>query len=246
MLVPPQLAEPIIRALGNVDQAAAALEQSFGANAGREAQGMRSNLNQAVAAILSALENARQGGGFGGGMESMMEQLSQAISGQMQLGQEMGGMPIPMPGGASGDLMQKMQELLARQQALRQALEQMMKGGGGPPGMSGNVDAAIEEMKQLEEDLAKLNPRRPLVDRSEQIVNKLLDAQRSLRQREYTEKRESDPGKAFNLPATPRLPQDLGERKRFLREELMRALKEDFPREYEPYVRAYFDALLRQ
>jgi len=107
------------------------------------------------------------------------------------------------------------------------------------------VDAAIEEMKQLERDMASLNPQRPMVERSERIVNKLLDAQRSIRQREQSEQRESESGRQFTAPASPRLPQDLGERKKLLREELMRALKEDFPREYEPAVRAYFEALLK-
>jgi hypothetical protein len=156
-----------------------------------------------------------------------------------------------MPGGMSEGQMQQWQEMLARQQALRQMLEQMMQQGGQhpggtQPGMSGSVEAAIEEMKQLEQDLANLNPPRTMIDRSERIVNKLLDAQRSIRQRDQMEQRESETGKAFVAPATPRLPADLGERKKVLREQLMRALKEDFPREYEPQVKAYFDALLRQ
>ena len=117
--------------------------------------------------------------------------------------------------------------------------------GGMQPGMTGSVEAAIEEMKQLEQDLANLNPPRPLVERNERIVNKLLDAQRSIRQRDQTEQRESESGKAFVAGGSPKLPADLGERKKLLREQLMRALKEDFPREYEPYVKAYFDALLR-
>jgi hypothetical protein len=247
MKVPPQLGEPIIRALGNANNAAQSLESNSPSGARRETQGMRSNLNFAVEAILQTLKQAQQGGGFGGGMESMLEQLSQAIQNQMQLGQEMGGMlPMPMPGGMSGELMQQWQELMARQQALREALERMMQNmGGQKPGLSSNVDAAIEEMKQLERDMATLNPQRPYVERNERIVNKLLDAQRSIRQREHTEKRESEAGKEFKLPPSPTLPQDLGERKKLLREELMRALKDDFPREYEPYVRAYFEALLK-
>jgi hypothetical protein len=247
MQAPPQLGEPVIRALVSSDNAAQALESSNPGTAQREAQEMRASLNQAVAAILKALEQGQQGGGMGGGMESLLEQLSRAISGQMSLGQELGGMlPIPMPGGMSPEMMQQWQDLLARQQALREALEQLMQSmGGQQPGMTSSADAAIEEMKQLERDMALLNPQRPYLERNERIVNKLLDAQRSIRQREYTEKRESEAGKQFLAPPSPQLPPDLGERKKLLREQLMRALKEDFPREYEPYVRAYFEALLK-
>jgi hypothetical protein len=248
MKVPPQLGQPIIKAMKNVDNASQALESNSQGQARGEAQAMRSNLNNAVEAILQTMDQAKEGGGFGGGMESMMEQLSQALGQQMGMGQEMGGMlPMPMPGGMSGDAMAQWQDLMARQQALREALERMMQGmGGQKPGLSSNVDAAIEEMKQLERDMAEMNPQRPYLERNERIVNKLLDAQRSIRQREYTEKRESETGKQFTPPASPRLPTDLGERKKLLREELMRALKEEFPREYEPMVRAYFDALLKQ
>lgn len=252
MMVPPQLGEPVIKSLKNADDAAEALQSGNAGVARTGAQGMRGNLNQGIAAILSALESAEQSGGFGSGMEGMLEALSRAISGQMSLGQGMGSLPIPVPGGMSEGQMQQWQDLMARQQALRQMLEQMLQKGGGQqpggmqPGMSGSVEAAIEEMKQLEQDLANLNSPRPMIDRSERIVNKLLDAQRSIRQRDQMEQRESEAGKAFLAPATPRLPADLGERKKLLREQLMRALKEDFPREYEPQVKAYFDALLRQ
>jgi hypothetical protein len=250
MMVPPQLGQPVIRAMKNADDAAQALTASSASAARSNTQGMRSSLNQGIASILSTLEAAQQGGGFGSGMESMLDALSQALSGQMSLGQGLSSLPIPMPGGMSAEQMQQWQELMARQQALREMLEQMMQQlgqqpGGTQPGMTGSVEAAIEEMKQLEQDLANLNPPRPLVERNERIVNKLLDAQRSIRQRDQTEQRESESGKAFVVPGSPKLPADLGERKKLLREQLMRALKEDFPREYEPYVKAYFDALLR-
>jgi len=252
MMVPAQLGVPLIKSLKNADDAAQALQSGNASVARSGAQDMRGNLNRGIAAILSALESAEQSGGFGSGLEGMLEALSRAISEQMSLGQGMGGLPIPMPGGMSEGQSQQWQEMMARQQALRQMLEQMLqKGlgqqpGGMQPGMSGSVEAAIEEMKQLEQDLANLNPPRPMIDRSERIVNKLLDAQRSIRQRDQMEQRESEAGKAFLAPATPRLPADLGERKKVLREQLMRALREDFPREYEPQVKAYFDALLKQ
>jgi hypothetical protein len=250
MMVSPQLGEPVIKSMKRADDAAQALQTGNGSGAKAGAEDARTALNQAVASILSTLQNAQQGGGFGGDMESMMDQLSQAISEQMSLGQEMGSLPIPLPGGMSQEQAQQWSDLMAREQALRQMLEQMMQSageqpGGVQPGMTGGMESAIEEMKQLEQDLASLNQPRPMVERSQRIVNKLLDAERSIRQRENSPQREADTGKAFVAPGSPSLPADLGERNKLLREELMRALKEDFPREYEPNVKAYFDALLK-
>jgi hypothetical protein len=248
LMIPTTLGEPIIAAMKNVDNAAEALQSNNPGVAKNEAQSMRSNLGQAAASILTTLKDAQSGGGFGGDMANFMQQLSQALSQQMQMGQELGGMmPIPVPGGMSGDMAQKMQDLLARQQALRQALEQMLENSGSrEPGMTGSLESAIKEMQDLEHDLANPGPQRPYVERNERIVNKLLDAQRSIRQRDNSDQRQSEVGKATAAPPSPELPQDLGERNRILQEQLMRALKEDFPREYEPYVRAYFESLLKQ
>ena len=42
------------------------------------------------------------------------------------------------------------------------------------------------------------------------------------------------------------LPQDLGERENVLREDLLKALKEGYPKEYEELIRHYFEALARE
>lgn len=250
MMVSPELGEPVIKSMKSADDAAQALQTGNGSGAKAAAEAARTALNQAVASILNTLQSAQRSGGFGGDMAGMMEQLSRAISEQMSLGQGMGLLPIPGPG-MSSEQAQQRSELIAREQALRQMLEQMMQRageqpGGPQPGMTGSVGAAIQEMKQLEQDLAGLNPPRPMVERSQSIVNKLLDAERSIRQRDNSPEREADTGKVFVAPGSPSLPADLGERNKLLREELMRALQEDFPHEYEPNVKAYFDALLRQ
>jgi hypothetical protein len=108
------------------------------------------------------------------------------------------------------------------------------------------MEGVLDDMLRVERDLAELNVTRELVERQESILSHLLDAQRSIRQQGFKEERESESGKAFEIKERPRLPQDAGERNRLLREELMRALKQGYPAEYERMIRAYFDRLLNE
>jgi len=117
---------------------------------------------------------------------------------------------------------------------------------GQLPGMTGSMEGAAEEMKQIEKDLTEQMVNRQTIERQEQVINRLLDAQRSIRQKEYTEKREREIGKEY--PNRPRiiLDKNLGETKKQLREELLRALREGYPKEYEFMIKKYFEELIKE
>jgi len=207
----------------------------------------RQGLNQTVRALLEAMAASQQGGGMSGGMEGLMQQLSQMSGEQMGINAGMSGFPIPMPGGLSPGQMAALSRILGKQRALREQLEQMLKEmGGTQPGLTSSLEGLLDEMKAVERDLAELNVTRELVQRQESILSHLLDAQRSIRQQGFKEERQSESGKAFELIERPRLPEDKGERNRLLREELMRALKQGYPAEYEQMIRDYFQRLLEE
>lgn len=247
MSVSPQIAQELARAMSDMQDAAQGMVDN---NIGHTRQGMddaRQGLNRTVEALLDALARAQQGGGMSGDMESLMEALSKMTADQMSLNSEMGGMPIPIPGGLTEAQMQALGRMLAKQRAIREALQQMLQNAGGTePGLTSSLEGLIEEMTDVERDLSELNVTRDVVERQESILSHLLDAQRSIRQQGFKEERESESGKAFEIQQRPRLPADMGERNRLLREELMRALKAGYPPEYERMIRAYFERLLNQ
>ncbi len=245
--IPPQAGAELARVMNTMQQAAQALVENRGGSAGQLMAGARQGLNRIAQSLLEAAANAEQGGGLSGGMEDLLEQLSQMASGQMGINSEMGGMPIPLPGGLSEAQLQALARILAKQSAIRQQLEQMLQSmGGDRPGLTSALDGVLDEMRQVERDLAELNVTRELVQRQESILSHLLDAQRSIRQQGFKEERESETGRPFEIRERPRLPVDAGERNRLLREELMRALKQGYPAEYEEMIRAYFDRLLNE
>ncbi len=245
MLVSPEVGRDMARALSFMAAAGRSLGDRADDAARSQMTSSRVALNRVARSLLDALERSMQGGGASRGMEGLAEQLSRMAGEQLGINSELGGMPIPMPGGMSPGQIQAIQRLMSRQAALRQQLEQMLQTmGSSQPGMMADLAQAIEEMRAAERDLSELNVTRELIERQQGVLQQLLDAQRSLRQRGQKEEREGEAAKPYQVRAQPLLPVDLGERDRLLREELLRALKDSYPRDYEGLIRSYFERLV--
>lgn len=247
MAVSPRLGQEMAGAVNAMAAAGRALNEGQVGVARPQMGQARVALNNVARALMDALGQAMQGGGMSGEMESLMDQLSQMAGEQMGINAEAGGLPIPIPGGMSPSQMQALQRVLSRQSAVRQQLQQMLQTmGASQPGLMASLEQVLEEMSAVERDMSELNITRELVERQQSILSHLLDAQRSLRQRGQKEERESESARPFEVRTRPQLPDDRGERDRMLREELLRALKQGYPGEYEPLIRAYFERLLYQ
>ena len=83
------------------------------------------------------------------------------------------------------------------------------------------------------------------VNRQRRILSRLLDAQRSLRRRDYTRERRSRAGGEYARAAPDALPEDLLRATEELREDLLRAMQHEYPAEYRELIRAYFEGLAR-
>jgi len=255
--VSPYWTKEIVKAVSAMDQAAQILEDAVHGTVDlRSAQNQQDDamyqMNMVTLQILYLAMQGQKAGGMAGGLESLLQALSQMTAGQMSLGQEMGGMiPIPMPGGMTPEQMSQLGRLLSTQSQLRSQLEQLMQeinSGkyGQLPGMTGSMEGALQEMKQIEKDLSELNVKRQTIERQEKAIDHLLDAQRSIRQKEYSEKRESEVGKDYLDRPHVLLDKNLGETKKMLREELLRSLREGYPKEYEYLIKNYFEELIKE
>ena len=71
----------------------------------------------------------------------------------------------------------------------------------------------------------------------------MLDAQKSMSQRDYSEKRKSAGGATFTFDGPAGLPADLGEREILLIEAMEEALQEGHSREYQAIIKTYFREL---
>jgi hypothetical protein len=93
----------------------------------------------------------------------------------------------------------------------------------------------------------KLQGKRPtqkIHEQQERILSRLLDAQRSATQRDFSKKRKSETAgeNQFSL-GNKSLPDDLGEARNVLYEELIFSLKQDYDREEQALIREYLNLL---
>ncbi|MEO0069661.1 MAG: hypothetical protein ABIK18_02565, partial [candidate division WOR-3 bacterium] len=248
LMVSPQLGQEIGRALNFMQEAAGALNEGRGYQVSGRMSQARQSLNKAIEMVFDAVDQARQGAGLSGALQNLLEALSQMTAEQMAINAGMSGLPIPIPAsGLSAQEMQELFQLLARQKKLREELEKLLKSMGGErPGLTGGLERLVDEMKGVERALSELQIDRKLIERQEGILSRLLDAQRSLRQEGFKEERRAETAKEYKVIAPKGLPEDKGERNRLLREELLRALKQGYPLEYERLIRNYFEKLLEE
>jgi hypothetical protein len=107
----------------------------------------------------------------------------------------------------------------------------------------GRLDEISRMAEDVVKDLENRSIKRRTINLQRKILSRLLDAQKSLKERDFSEKRKSRAGVDVIREGPAKLPEDLGERTSRLNSELLKALKEGYAKEYEVLIRNYFEAL---
>ncbi len=193
LMIPPQAA-------GSLAKAARAMESCgqdiMGGRRGQSiAQGQEAvaALNQAAASLLEAA--SRSAGSQGGG--DMMQELEGLSGQQSQINQQTLGL-MPSTGGQeelSREARGQMARLAAEQQAVRQGLEEFDRKYADRRDRSDRLDDLIGEMEKAAEDLRRQRVDDRTRERQERILNRLLQAQRSLRDQDFSRQRKAETGK---------------------------------------------------
>jgi hypothetical protein len=177
----------------------------------------------------------------------MMDQLSKMAGQQGQINQ---GTMALIPGGTNPGSLSPQQQaamsrLAAEQGALQQQMEAWNQANQQTSQMMGRLGELSREMQEVAQDLKNRQVDERTLKRQEQILTRLLDAQRSVREREYKKERISRTaqGDFFN-PSPGQADENLGPD--VIREQMLKALKEGYTREYQQLVRDYFEALARE
>lgn len=196
----------------------------------------RTELNRMARQLASAMQNLQQSG-QSSGFEQYMEQLQQMTGGQQGLNQET---LLQMGMGRQS----MMQQLAQRQLQLREALRQIEEGMGSDGRMLGDLGKIGDEMEAVAKELQSRRPSDRVVQQQERILSRLLDAQRSAHQRDYSKKRTSESAELDPLwLGVDGLPEDLGEGRNLLYEEVLRSLQQNYSREEQALIRQYFEQL---
>ena len=126
----------------------------------------------------------------GQSLSKMQEQLNKQIE-QMKNGQKPGGQQGK--GQQKGSQSEQLAKMAAQQQAIRSAMseleKEMNKNGSG--GNSNQLNQLKKEMEKTESDLYNRNITQETINRQKEIMTRLLEAEKAVRERELDNTRES-------------------------------------------------------
>jgi hypothetical protein len=139
-----------------------------------------------------------------------------------------------------------MARLAAQQLAVQKSLQQLMAETGQRPEILGRLDQVAKDMEEVVKNLQNRNVDRQTIERQQQILSRMLDAQRSMKERDFSKQRQAETGKTYRALSPGALPPELGDLPNRLQQDLLRALKENYARDYKELIQKYFDALSKQ
>jgi hypothetical protein len=245
----PQMSRKVQTVTGNalraMDTATTALDERKAGKATGHQKTSMMHLNELALLLSNLLEQMQnqQGGGSGSSMQKMMQKLKQTSGQQQKLNSQIQKHLNDVQGKRlSPNQKQRRKELARQQRQIKQQLQNMDVGSEARQKLLGDLQKIAEQMETSADELEQgQRPSRDLLDRQQQILTRLLNAQSSLRTQGKKKKRTGQsaddvqkrpPGQ---LPSTDDTDQ--------LRRDLIRALEMGYSSDYEALIKRYFELL---
>lgn len=233
--------------VASMDKATKNLEDRKGETASDEQKEAVYDLNVTARKLMQALSEAEKSCS-GSGMEQMFKQLQSMCNKQSGINQETEKMGMcNKPGGGSLSLslseQAAMQRLAAEQDAVRKGLGELEKEFGNRSEILGKMSDLGEEMKKVTGDFERLQIDQSTVDRQKKILSRLLDAEKSMRERDFSKQRRAEVGEDVSRPSPKELPSDLYQADQMAKDDLSKFMEEAYPKQYEQLIKDYFKAL---
>lgn len=150
----------------------------------------------------------------------------------------------PKPGQGKGGR-EALGRLAAEQSAIRKSVEELAQEFGGSRQILGRLDDIAKEMKKVEESLADGETGADISQRQLKIFSRMLEASRSLYKKDFSEQRQSKTALSTLMYIPPELSSDILDDNLKLEDRLQKYLGDDYPKQYEEQIKAYFKALLK-
>lgn len=240
--ISPQISKSLGSANGNMRKSLSELEnrrQNTASNFQRQAM---AGINESILSMNQSMEmmsSASSATGF----EQYLEQMRKLSGRQGQLNQESLNFFKQNQGSLSMEQQGYLRRMAAEQRAIQESMENMANEMQNRSDILGRLDHMANEMGEVVEDLQALNIDRKTIERQQQILSRMLDAQKSVREKEYSKKRLAEVGKEYRRKS-PDDPTNMEDpRMKQLSLDLIRALQEGFNPDYEKLIEEYFRAL---
>jgi hypothetical protein len=244
-LLPPQINQQMASAFNNMESSIESLENR---NLGRAANFQKKSMasfNQVILSLQSSMNQLAQASSASG-FQEYMEMLQQIAALQGNLNQESMALFQKSQQGrlqlSEGDLAR----LAAQQDLIRRSLEDLANEMGSRRDVLGRLDELGDEMNEIVKDFEAQRFDRKIIERQKQILSRMLDAQKSIREREYSRKREAERETIHYAKSPPELKEELLRKEDLLKKYLIEALEEGYALEYKELIKKYFESLSQQ
>ncbi len=255
--VTPEMAQEMGDAMQSMKDAMQSMTDRNGAQAMKNQSGAMSSMNSAAQRMSQSLSSMMQGEGAGQGGEgqqpgqgqgrgqSPFQRLQKLADEQQSINEGMQRI------GQNGQQMDEKQRAelgrLASQQGQAQRalqeLEQERRSANGEKKPIGDLRQIAKDMEEVMSDMQSGSITPETRQRQERILSRLLDASRSMNDRDYEKSRESNSGQDM-LRRSP-APLDLPDLQRESMRSATERLRQGYTKDYENLIRQYFEALQR-
>ncbi len=203
------------------------------------------HLNEASTMMKNSMQSMMQGGGQGG-MMSLMQQLQQMSGQQMKLNNMTQILQQMQQGNLNAQQQSQLQRLAQQQDLIHKSMEQLneeAKISGHSKKLPGDLDNILERMQEVITDMNTQKLDDELIQKQENILSKMLDAQRSINERDFEKKRESKTGETVLRESPYELNLSSEDAMNKIRDELNRAAREGYTKDYEELIIKYYESL---
>ena len=197
-------------------------------------------------------------------LDDVLQQMQQQMAQAMGMNQQGQGKNQPQPGGLSElqrqlsqqiqqlrqsgksgrQLSEELARLAAQQERLRNALQQMETGLDGGKELGDKIDKLIEQMEKNEEDLINKNVTDQTIERQQDILTRLLEAESAVKERGQEEERKAQTANQYEIS----IPESINEYLKAKEKEI--ELLKTIPAKLNPYYKKetnkYFKKIKQQ
>ena len=258
--VTPRMAKEIAAAMRKMQEATKNLSERNSNKATKAQQSSMASMNKAVLSMQSMMSQMQQQGqcnnpgGQGedgkdgtGGQQQFMEGLQQMAMQQQGLNQAMQQMQKGKGGKLSPEQQGEMKRMASQQGRIQKSMEQLANeqknSGSSGKKTLGSLQKIAEEMKKTVEDLQRGSITSETLKRQDKILSRLLDAPRSIHERDKDKRRESEEGEKYSRKSPSEIDFKTQEGRNKALRELMQSLQQGYTKDYELLIRKYFEVL---
>ena len=212
----------------------------------RESLGGINDLTSMISSILDQLMN-QQNGGMGSGsmsMQQMIEQMQNMSGDQQQLNQQLQNLINDMQGDRlSREQSERLDQIARQQNEIRKQLQELQQSGALDDGdrMLSEMQRMIENMEDSINDMRGGVTDPLMMDRQQNILSRMLNAEDSMQQRDEEDKREGTASDEYDRSLPPEM--TLEELEQEIRARLQDPNYTRFSEEYRRLIELYFEQL---